>query len=120
MKFLTIILILLFPSSTLLDYVRPPDFRVVEAEVTAYTSSIEETDSTPFITASGERVREGGIACPMWLDFGSEVVLDGKKYECLDRMARRFREGNYFDIWVEEKEEALRFGRQIKLVEVYQ
>ena len=32
--------------------------KVYETYVTAYSSSVDETDSTPFITASGKRVRD--------------------------------------------------------------
>ena len=43
----------------------------VVAVVSAYNNLPEQTDSTPDIMASGNRVYEGAIACPIWLPFGT-------------------------------------------------
>jgi 3D (Asp-Asp-Asp) domain-containing protein len=94
----------------------PPSYEVVLAEVSAYTSSPDETWGDPFETASGERVRDGVIACPERYEFGTVVEIEGKEFECLDRMNKRYRDGNYFDIWMTEKELAYEWGR--KKVEV--
>ena len=53
-----------------------PSYTEEMAVVTAYTSRIEECDGDPFITASGERVRDGGIACPRHLEFGTRIEID--------------------------------------------
>src|SRR4030042_3654518 len=45
--------------------------RTIEALVTAYSSTPEETDDTPFITASGNYVRPGVIAAN-FLPFGTQ------------------------------------------------
>lgn len=89
------------------------------AEVTAYTSSPEETDDTPTITASGTTTRPGTAACPAFLEFGSRVKIGGEMYICEDRMAERYRHGHFFDIWMPEKAEAYEFGRQELVVLVY-
>ena len=82
----------------------------MEAEITAYTSDPAETDDTPFITASGQWVREG-IVANNCLDFGTWVRIEGELFEVQDRMNSRYG-CEYFDIWVTEKEEALEWGRR--------
>lgn len=96
----------------------PPIHNVVMAEVSAYTSSIDETDETPDITASGERTRDGVAACPSRYKFGTKIEIGGKEYVCLDRMNARYRDGNYFDIWIEGKKEALEWGRRTLSVNI--
>lgn len=84
----------------------------VEAVVTAYSSRVEETDSTPFITASGTRVRDGIVAAN-WLPFGAKVRIPeyfgDKVFTVEDRMNKR-NKGNSIDIWFNNTKEALRFG----------
>jgi len=92
----------------------------INAEVSAYTASIEETDSTPTITASGTTTTKNRtIACPSRYEFGTKVRVKGKQYICEDRMNKRYRHGNYFDIFLEEKEDAFEFGRQQLTVYIY-
>lgn len=78
--------------------------------VTAYSSEVGQTDSTPFLTASGQRVRDGIIACPRHLPFGTMVEIQGKVFICEDRMNIRYT--NNYDIWMESKTEALAWGRR--------
>lgn len=92
---------------------------VIEGEVTAYTSSVEETDDRPLEMASGDKVYDGAVACPSRYHFGTMVRIEGKQYVCEDRMHRRFRDGNYFDIWLSDKKEALSFGRKHVKVIIY-
>ena len=95
-----------------------PERDLFLATVTAYTSSVGETDDTPFITASGERTGSGILACPARYEFGTKIIIEGEEYVCKDRMNKRYREGDYFDIWVESKEVAFNWGRQDVEVEV--
>lgn len=81
--------------------------------VTGYSSEISQTDSTPFITASGTKVRDGVIACPTYLDFGSKIIIDGEIYTCEDRMKQTEPYKYYFDIWFATREEALEWGKQL-------
>lgn len=92
-------------------------YREVFVEVSAYTSSVDETDDTPFLTASQTRVREGIIACPRNIEFGTKVEIEGKIYVCEDRMNIRYKEE--FDIWVETKELAYNWGRRKVEVKIY-
>jgi len=94
----------------------PPD--VFIATVTAYSSDEDQTDSSPEITASGDHVGPGTIACPSRYPFGTGILIAGKKYVCNDRMALKFRSGNYFDLWVESRNLAIHFGRVRLQVEV--
>jgi hypothetical protein len=88
------------------------------AEITKYTNRKIETDETPNLMASGKRVYEGAVACPIWLKFGQKILIDGQVYTCEDRMAYRYRYDNYFDIFTFNLNEALVFGRQKKIVKV--
>ena len=84
--------------------------------VTAYSSSPDETDGEPFVTASGRLVREGIVACSRNYPFGTKFLIDGRTYECLDRLAVEY--DDRIDIWMPSKEEALEYGKRELPVEV--
>lgn len=86
----------------------------VAGEITAYTSDPAETDDTPEITAANIKVRPGIVANNCY-EFGTKVVIRGITYEIWDRMNRRYG-CQHFDIWHEDKAEALEFGRQFERV----
>jgi len=90
-----------YPRSVTLDKVR----------VTAYSSSVDETDSTPFTTASGERVHDGVIAAN-FLPFGTKLMIPSlfgdKIFTVEDHMNRRLQAD--MDIWMTSKSKAIRFG----------
>ena len=88
----------------------------VVAEVSAYTASPDETDSSPETTACNTRTRIGIIANNSLPCF-SKVEIDGKIYSVEDKMNRRYGK-NHFDILMETKQEAKKFGRQIKEVKI--
>ena len=92
---------------------------VIQAIVTAYNATVAQCDSTPFVTASGERVREGIVACPIWLSFGSLIEIDGEVYECQDRMAFVHQNSNRFDIFMWSVDEARTWGKQLKSVKIF-
>ena len=92
----------------------------VLATITAYTSSVDETDDTPFETASGSRTRDGIVACPPKYEFGTKIYIKGKEYLCEDRMNRRYHDQERFDMWIETKAEAFDWGVRELLVEVKQ
>ena len=79
-----------------------------EAKVTAYSSSVDETDSTPFIAADGSAVGEGMIACPRRFKFGTLFYINELIYKCNDRMALRF--DDRLDLWASSKEKAVKWG----------
>lgn len=81
--------------------------------VTAYSSDEDQTDSTPFITASGERVRDGIVAAN-FLPFGTKIkipkLFGDKVFVVKDRMAKRF--SDRVDVWVHDRIAAQRIGLQ--------
>lgn len=82
--------------------------------VSAYSSTVDQTDDTPFITASGQWVRKG-IVANNCLEFGTWVRIEGDLYEVQDRMNSRY-DCNHFDIWFETREEATNWGRQYQVI----
>ena len=97
----------------------PEPDQVFKAWVTAYNPTVEQCNSNPMITASGERVKEGIIACPRWIPFGTQVELNGQWYECQDRMSQKMPFRHRFDIFMWSKEDALEWGKQYKKIKLY-
>lgn len=87
--------------------------------ITAYSSRPEETDDTPFITASGKHVAPG-IAAANWLPFGTKIripaIFGDRVFVIEDRMHRRNAEK--LDIWFSSTKDALRFGVKHATVEI--
>lgn len=88
--------------------------------VTAYSSTPDQTDQDPFITASGERVEEGIVANNL-LPFGTKIKIPAlygdKIFVVKDRMhgSKGYR---HLDIWFPSREEALNFGAKRTYIEV--
>lgn len=84
-----------------------------KAVITAYSSTLDQTDSTPFITASGKKVRDGVVAAN-FLAFGTKVqipeLFGDKIFTVEDRMAKKH--SDKIDIWFPERNLARRFGIQ--------
>lgn len=82
-----------------------------EVVVTAFSSTPDQTDDTPFIMASGEYVYDGAIAAN-FLPFGAQVrfpdLYDDKVFTVEDRMNKRH--SKRMDIWMETRSEAKEFG----------
>ena len=93
--------------------------KIYERVLTAYSSTPEETDGTPFITASGSYVRFGVIAAN-WLPIGTAVRIPeyfGKQIFIVeDRMNKRHSEK--VDVWLPTREAALNFGKRLTKIEV--
>ena len=94
--------------------------RTVKVVVTAYSSSPWETQGNPFVTASGNWVREGIIANNM-LPFGTKVrmpdLFGQQVFVVEDRMHQR--KGYYhIDVWFPSYREALNFGAKTTYIEV--
>ncbi len=85
---------------------------------TAYTSSVEECDSDPFITADGSTTRDGIIAAN-FLPFGTKVripsLFGDKIFEVHDRMNARY--WYRIDVWMEKKADMRQYGihRNVKI-----
>ena len=94
--------------------------KTVKVIITAYSSTPDQTDDTPFITASNTHVRDGIIANNM-LPFGTKVripeLYGNKVFVVEDRMNRK--KGNYHvDIWMPDRPSAITFGAKIAHIEV--
>ena len=95
------------------------EVKSVEAVVTAYSSRVEETDSTPFTTASGSKVRTGVVAAN-WLPLGTQIRIPeffgSQVFTVEDRMNKRH--SKKVDVWFSDTGEALRFGKKITRIEI--
>ncbi|MBI5732137.1 MAG: 3D domain-containing protein [Candidatus Magasanikbacteria bacterium] len=88
--------------------------------VTAYTSSPEETDETPFITASGNYA-QFGVAAANFLPLGTQIRLPRLFGEQIfvveDRLNSRY--NNRVDIWLPVKNDAQNFGVKVSEIEIF-
>lgn len=94
--------------------------RTLRITVTAYSSTKDQTDADPFITASGTFVRDGIIA-HNFLPFGTRVrfpeVFGDKIFVVQDRMNPR--KGYYIaDIWMPTREAAKTWGAPVLTMEI--
>jgi 3D (Asp-Asp-Asp) domain-containing protein len=82
--------------------------------VTAYTSSVDECDDTPFITASQDSCRLGVVAADTMFKFGTKLLIngynDGRPCIVLDRGSKI--KGYSLDVWMKTKKEARVWGRR--------
>jgi 3D (Asp-Asp-Asp) domain-containing protein len=121
---LTLILALGFVQATPntpVSAIEPTPIKTVNATVFAYTSTVGQTDASPFTTASGAAVADG-IVANNCLPFGTVVSFPDqfgtKKFVVQDRMAARYG-CNSFDIWFSNTQAALQFGKRYTKVNVY-
>ena len=101
--------------------------KVIYAELTGYSSTVDQTNSQPFITASGYRVADGIVAAN-FLEFGTKIRIPeyfgDKVFTVRDRMNSRYnspKDGSYhgyIDIWFSTRSEAKSFGRVKAEVEI--
>lgn len=97
--------------------------KTLKLYVTAYSSTVAETDDTPCIAASGYNLcqhdLENAVACN-FLPFGSKIKfpeLDPDKiYTVVDRMHERY--NSRIDIWKKSSTEAKKFGKKYLTVEI--
>lgn len=82
--------------------------------VSAYSSTESQTDSTPFITASGKRVKDGIIANNL-LPFGTKVKIPslyGDKIFTVEDRMNKIKSDYHIDIWMENTPLAINFGKR--------
>lgn len=94
--------------------------RIVQVSASAYSSEPEQTDDTPFITASGAHVRHGIVATNA-LPLGTQVrfpdLYGDEVFVVEDRMNTRYWDN--VDFWMEETADARNFGRRTITMEIY-
>lgn len=110
----------IFQTSLVSEINGPIYTKEVVVDITAYSSTEDQTDSTPFIAASGKHVYDGMIAAN-FLPFGTQVkipeLFGDKIFIVQDRMNRRFT--NRVDIWFPNRQEAIKFGIQKAKIVAY-
>jgi 3D (Asp-Asp-Asp) domain-containing protein len=105
---------------------RPPALRTVNVNAVAegaiipvvafaYSSSLGETDSDPFTTATGERAAAGTLAAN-WLPFGTTVRVGEVVYTVKDRMNSRYDDKYVIDLWQSSADAAVAWG--VRRVEI--
>jgi 3D (Asp-Asp-Asp) domain-containing protein len=108
-----------FPTEEGAYYKAPK--KAMNVVVTAYSSSVDETDSTPYITASGTFVRPG-VAASNVLPFGTKFRIPeffgNTVFTVEDKMHPRYNGKNWVDIWFESKAKAQSFGKQVVEIEI--
>lgn len=93
--------------------------KVYFVSVTGYSSTPDQTDHTPFITASGIHVRDG-VAAANFLPFGTVFripeIFGDKTFVVEDRMHSRY--WMNIDLWFPERGLAKEFGRKVVKIEI--
>lgn len=85
----------------------------------AYSSTPDQTDDSPFITAWNTPVRDGIIAAN-FLPFGTKIkipeVFGDKVFVVEDRMNKRY--WHKIDIWFSDRASALQFGVKVLKIQI--
>ena len=93
--------------------------KTVRVMVTGYSSTPDQTDSSPFITASGTYVRDGIVAAN-FLPIGKAIkipkLFGDKVFIVEDRMNRRY--WYSVDIWFSSRDLAKTFGAKVVDIEI--
>ena len=99
------------------EAVSPQAPRKIVANCSAYTASADECggDSSG-ITASGKLAVEGRTIAMDDVPLGTVVRINGREYTVEDRFGGGYT--NRIDIYFQNKDDALRFGRQYLEVEI--
>ena len=98
---------------------RSNDPNKIWVAITAYSSTPLETDSDPFITASGAWVEDGVVAAN-FLPFGTKIripeLYGDKVFIVKDRMNSRKK--HQVDIWFSSRKLAIKFGAHYNYIEL--
>ncbi|MFH1968066.1 MAG: hypothetical protein ABIJ84_01620 [bacterium] len=94
--------------------------KTMQVTVSAYSSTKDQTDGDPYLTAIGTPVRDGIIAAN-FLPIGTVVRFPDQFGEKIfvveDRMHEKY--GLQVDIWMSNQEEAKKFGIQYLKMEIF-
>ena len=104
-----------FPENDFSEKVVRKERRII----TAYSSTVDQTNNQPFITASGAWVRDGIVAAN-FLPFGTRIripeVFGDKIFVVKDRM--HVKNNHKVDVWFPSRQEALAFGVKNTYIEI--
>jgi hypothetical protein len=86
----------------------------IYAWITGYNSVREQTDDTPCLASNGNICgRKQVVACPRSIPLGTWIKIDGKAYECMDRLATKY--DDRFDLFFDKDiQGAINYGKQYK------
>lgn len=108
------------PKAKLVQKLEPKVINRIKMTITAYSSTVCQTDSTPFITASNSWVRKG-IVANNFFPFGTKIRIPkyfgDKIFVIEDRMHWR-KSNEHIDIWFPAKQQAINFGITKAYVEI--
>ena len=98
--------------------------KITNLLLTAYTSEEAQTDSSPCITANGFDLCKQGIEDTLAINgvkFGTKVripdLFGDRVFIVRDRMNAKY-SSNRGDIWMNDKNDAIKFGAQLARVEI--
>jgi 3D (Asp-Asp-Asp) domain-containing protein len=92
--------------------------KIISVFATAYSSTVDQCDSSPFITASGTRVHDGTLAAN-FLRFGTRVKFPTLYGEKIFIVEDRMKPSSLrkVDLWFPTRNEAIVFGvKRTKMV----
>ena len=112
-------------SSVMIAHPPPPiPETVLVVPTTAYCSTPEQTDDSPWITATGDSVFWGGVAVSKSLGkilpIGTIINIEGYKtpFVVFDATSDRWL-GHRLDIWFPDLRDAIEFGlRKLKITKI--
>ena len=91
--------------------------------ITAYSSTPDQTDGSPYLAARGHVVHWGMVAAND-LKIGTQVrmpdLFGDQVFTVLDRMNARYSGGWRLDVWMPVRDDAKRFGKRYTRVEIVQ
>lgn len=99
----------------------PQPKRIFNGSLTAFTSTVAETDASPFTTASGAHVADGIVAANC-LAFGTKIkipALFGDKIFVVEDRLAKWHGCNSVDLWFPNRPAAFQFGHRYAEVQVF-
>ena len=84
---------------------------------TAYSSTVDQCDPTPLITANGTHVHDGTLAAN-FLKFGTKVKFPTLYGDKIFTVEDRMKSNRKVDIWFPTRREAMNFGAKVIEIEV--
>ena len=91
--------------------------RKMRVLATAYSSTVDQCDSTPFITANGTHVHDGTLAAN-FLKFGTKVRFPSLYGDKIFTVEDRMRSNTKVDLWFPTRQEAINFGARVIEMEI--
>lgn len=106
-------------TNTSADYQKLDIRQELIVPITAYSSTTDQTDNTPFTTARGTYVRDGIVAAN-FLPFGTKIkipdLFGDKVFVVEDRMNRKH--SYKIDVWFPDRQSALEFGIKTAKIQI--